>query len=237
VLPSSSPNVAGNPVRGLVPAAESDERLRNTEQFLLVNIGLWKQRAKLFLTEERNTFHFSARRGLVGDPLVPADVEARDHPGAHPDRHELKARHQKMRLQREIAIRRLNEVSLPNSLDFFRHHLLVGEMRTEVLDYRVGEHDIERSISVAAEITRVTRDTVEKRSRNGVSLQVENCNPDVIQVAQAHELPEFGGAPNVENANRAFDLAEQREEESEAPASHSRRKGTGCAIVCERFEY
>lgn len=31
-------------------------------------------------------------------------------------------------------------------------------------------------------------------------LQGEDCNPDVIQVAQAYELPEVGGAPNVKNA-------------------------------------
>ena len=139
-----------------------------------------------------------------------------------------------MRLQREIAVRRLNEVSLANSLDFFRHKLLVGKMRSEVLDYRVGEHDVERSVSVA-QIPCITRDAVEKRSRYRVSLQVENCNPDVIELAQAHELPEFGGSANVENPSRAFDLTEQRKEESEAPASHFRRNGTGCAIVCECF--
>ncbi len=68
----------------------------------------------------------------------------------------MKQRALEMRFDRKIVVRRLQEVVLADSPNLVRHALLVMFV-TNMLDDRIGEHDIEGSVAKLRKISSVPR--------------------------------------------------------------------------------
>src|SRR5262245_9733312 len=113
----------------------------------------------------------------------------------------LKSGGEKVRLEGEESVGCLHEIPLRDSPNLVGHPALVLETRTEVLDDGIGEHDVDRRVTITPEVAPVTADVANSRSRLRLRQRVEHRDLDVAQISGAHERPELLRAADVEDAH------------------------------------
>ncbi len=71
-----------------------------------------------------------------------------------PARQELKPWEEEVRFDREVTVRRLDEVTPSDAANLGRHRFLIGQV-AEVLDHGVGEDDVELVVGELAEVASI----------------------------------------------------------------------------------
>src|SRR5262245_38978870 len=108
-----------------VPPRVGDEGLDEAEHALTIDSRLGKELAHLSLGEENDLLHFATSRVAIANSRVPTEAEPGYEPDARAERHPLKARREKMWLEREAPVGRLHEIALRHAADLIRHAALI----------------------------------------------------------------------------------------------------------------
>ena len=121
----------------------------------------------------------------------------------------LKKRHQKVWLNWEIAVRRLDKVTLAHSPNLRRHlHLLLEP--SDVLDNRVGKHHVKLPIAEAVHPSRVSALEHEVLARDFNRLDIQENDLNISLSRKAHVLPEPLCPADVQDPNWPRKRGEKR---------------------------
>jgi hypothetical protein len=144
---------------------------------------------------------------------------------------ELESRKHKMRLNREIQIGSLYKIPLAYSLDLLRHFAHIFHP-ADVLDDRVGIHDVKLPVPELVHISGITDNAHNVRIRSFNGLCIEQRNPDIVLAYETNGLPNCLSAAHIQNIQGPETF--YRLSEPLIPSiAHSRCKGIWITIVSE----
>lgn len=205
---------------------DRDERFRKKAKLLLPNLGIWEQPPQFPGRKKAHLLHF--RLGFQGIPLSfhPPPPTLLEKAAAEGDGQILPPGEDEMRLDREVPIRGLDEITLPHSSNLGGHVYLILE-GSDVFDHGIGVNEVKGAVRELGHVARVSLKPDEAVVyAPGHREEVQQGHFAVRGERDPQPLPGAGHAPDIEDEKRLW----RRRDECQKPPSperpHSARKRT-----------